>query len=124
MEEININSLLEDGKIKYRVWRNLTVEQRYIIMDDVLDEIHDIGILDEIAPSLRFDILPYGHRNIQMAYMSENRLHPRSRESEISRETFAKELKELHEKIDKKDYREERLLQVLENYNRLIHIFF
>jgi hypothetical protein len=51
-------------------------------MDDVLDEIHDISILDEIATALRVDVFfSDGYRNLQMAYISENIFHPRSRES-------------------------------------------
>lgn len=53
MEEINIDSLLEDGKIKSKVWKRLTKGQRRYILDQIDDENLDSSILDNIAPQLQ-----------------------------------------------------------------------
>lgn len=124
MEFDSIEELLENGKIKFRIWKRLTVDQRLRILDDVLDEVFGIDILDEIAPQLRVDDLPENYRNIQIAYVSENRLQPRSRESiEISREIVSTELQKIHDEIrslkeKREDEREDKLLKFIENSDR------
>ena len=89
-------------RLNGRVWKRLTVGQRRYVLDEINDENYDSSMLDDIAPQLQRGELPEESPDIQCAYVNENRLQPRSRDSiDISREMLSRELKELHDKIDK-----------------------
>lgn len=64
MESFDVNSILENGKIKSKDWKRLSVGQRRYVMDQIDDEIYDMDILDLIAPKLRKGELPPSHAKL------------------------------------------------------------
>jgi hypothetical protein len=71
LQEIDVNSLLENGKIKYKVWKRLTVGQRWYVVEEINDENFDSSILDEIAPQLQRGDLPDDYPHIQRLYAAK-----------------------------------------------------
>jgi hypothetical protein len=59
-EDISINRILENGKIKFRDWRRMTTNQRAFILDEINDDYFSIEILGEIHPDNRHEVLPDG----------------------------------------------------------------
>lgn len=84
--EFDVDSVIEDGRIKSRVWKRLTIDQRKIILERIDDELYPMEVLYDICPKLRVEILPDDYLSIQSVWVSENQIGERSRSSiEVTR---------------------------------------
>ena len=72
MEVVNIEDVLEDGKIRFRTWREYTHAQRRYVLNEIVDENYSLEILNLIAPQLRVGNLPEDGVVIQNMYMTHN----------------------------------------------------
>jgi hypothetical protein len=87
MENINVQNLLDNGKIGFRVWRQLSSDQRSSILEQILDGLYDISILNGLAPQLRRRILPEDYLEIQTDFIESSSTKPHNRRRTINAPT-------------------------------------
>jgi len=92
MEPVDIDNLLENGRLRFRVWRRLSVAQRRYVLGEIDDEYYDVSVLDGIAIPLRVAELPDDYSNVQIGYLSENRI-------ELSRDVLVREIEGIREMV-------------------------
>jgi hypothetical protein len=62
----------ENGKIKYKIWRIISNEQRDAVINAILDGEYNIDILSLISPDLYFSMLPINYSGIQLKWSIAN----------------------------------------------------